>query len=73
MSNLPTEGLVIKADTIGALEAICKELTEKSIEVMKASVGPVSRHDIIETETIKNPYYRVLLSFNTQSFPMRQR
>ena len=36
---------------------------------MKASVGPVSRHDIIETGTIKNPYYRVLLSFNTAILP----
>jgi len=67
--QLSPEGLVIKADTIGALEAICKELTEKNIEVMKASVGPVSRHDIIETGTIKNPYYRVLLSFNTSILP----
>ena len=67
--ELSPEGLVIKADTIGALEAICKELTEKNIEVMKASVGPVSRHDIIETGTIKNPYYRVLLSFNTSILP----
>ncbi len=67
--QLSPEGLVIKADTIGALEAICKELTEKNIEVMKASVGPVSRHDIIGTGTIKNPYYRVLLSFNTTILP----
>ena len=67
--QLSPEGLVIKADTIGALEAICKELTEKNIEVMEASVGPVSRHDIIETGTIKNPYYRVLLSFNTSILP----
>jgi len=67
--ELSPEGLVIKADTIGALEAICKELKEKEIEVMKAGVGPVSRHDIIETGTIKNPYYRVLLSFNTAILP----
>ena len=67
--QLSPEGLVIKADTIGALEAICKELTEKEIEVMRAGVGAVSRHDIIETGTIKNPYYRVLLSFNTTILP----
>jgi len=67
--QLSPEGLVIKADTIGALEAICKELTGKEIEVMRAEVGAVSRHDIIETGTIKNPYYRVLLSFNTTILP----
>jgi translation initiation factor 5B len=67
--NLAEEGIIIKADTIGALEAICKELEGKGIGVMRAAVGPVSRHDLIETETIKNPVYRVLLSFNTPLLP----
>ena len=67
--NLADEGIVIKADTIGALEALCKELEGKGIGVMRAEVGPVSRHDLIDTETIKNPAFRVLLSFNTQILP----
>jgi translation initiation factor 5B len=67
--NLASDGLVIKADTIGALEALCKELEAKGFGVMRADVGPVSRHDLIETETIKNPYYRALLCFNTQILP----
>ena len=65
--NLAEEGIVIKADTIGALEALCKELNGKEIGVMRAEVGPVSRHDLIETETIKNPVFRILLSFNTRN------
>ena len=40
--NLAEEGIVIKADTIGALEALCKELNGKDIGVMRAEVGPVS-------------------------------
>ncbi|MDO8873803.1 MAG: translation initiation factor IF-2 [Methanoregula sp.] len=67
--NLVQEGIVIKADTIGALEALCKELEGKEIGVMRAEVGPVSRHDLIDTETIKNPVFRVLLSFNTPLLP----
>jgi translation initiation factor 5B len=67
--NLADDGLVIKADTIGALEALCKELEAKEIGVMRAEVGAVSRHDLIETETIKNPYYRALLCFNTPILP----
>jgi translation initiation factor 5B len=67
--NLTEEGLVIKADTIGALEALCKELEAKGIGVMRAEVGAVSRHDLIDTETIKNPYYRALLCFNTPILP----
>ncbi|MCX6688851.1 MAG: translation initiation factor IF-2 [Methanoregula sp.] len=67
--TLAEEGVVIKADTIGGLEALCKELDSKGIGVMRAEVGPVSRHDLINTETIKNPMYRVLLSFNTPLLP----
>ncbi len=67
--NLSDEGIAIKADTIGALEALCKELEGKDIGVMRAEVGPVSRLDLIETETVKNPMHRVLLSFNTPILP----
>ena len=67
--NLSEEGIGIKADTIGALEALCKELEGKEIGVMRAEVGPVSRLDLIETETIRNPMFRVLLCFNTPILP----
>jgi translation initiation factor 5B len=67
--HLSPEGLVIKADTIGALEALSKELENLNIGIMRAEVGPLSRHDVIESETIKNPYYRALLTFNTPVLP----
>jgi len=67
--KLSPDGLIIKADTIGALEALSKELESQEIGVMRAEVGPVSRHDIIEAETIKNPYYKALLCFNTPLLP----
>ena len=70
--TLSPEGLIIKADTIGALEALCKELTTAEIPVMRAEVGPVTRHDIIEAETIKTPYYRSIIAFNTQILPDAQ-
>jgi translation initiation factor 5B len=67
--NLSEDGIAIKADTIGALEALCKELEGKGISIMRAEVGPVSRLNLIETETVKNPAHRVLLSFNTPILP----
>jgi len=67
--NLSEEGIAIKADTIGALEALCKELEGKGISIMRAEVGAVSRLNLIETETVKNPTHRVLLSFNTPILP----
>ncbi|KQC04493.1 MAG: translation initiation factor IF-2 [Methanoculleus sp. SDB] len=67
--TLKDEGVYIKADTIGALEALSKELEANTIPVMRAEVGPVSRHDIIEVSTIKNPLYSAVLSFNTPILP----
>ncbi len=62
-------GIFIKADTIGALEALSKELQDHEIPIMRAEVGQVSRHDIIEIGTIKDPLHSVLLAFNTKILP----
>ncbi|MDD3621940.1 MAG: translation initiation factor IF-2 [Methanofollis sp.] len=67
--TLSDEGIFIKADTIGALEALAKELEGHGIKIMKAEVGPVSRHDLIEVDTIKDPLNAVLLAFNTPILP----
>ncbi|MFY9169370.1 MAG: translation initiation factor IF-2 [Candidatus Methanoculleus thermohydrogenotrophicum] len=62
-------GIIIRADTIGALEALSKELEGHQIPVMRAAVGPVTRHDIIEAGTIKDPLYSAILAFNTPVLP----
>jgi translation initiation factor 5B len=67
--KLSEEGIYIKADTIGGLEALSKELEGHNIPVMRAEVGPVSRHDIIEVSTIKDPLSSALLAFNTPLLP----
>lgn len=70
--TLSDEGLIIKADTIGALEALSKELESREIGVMRAAVGPVSRHDLVDAQTIKSPLYRAILAFNTPILPDAQ-
>ena len=67
--ELSETGIFIKADTIGALEALSKELSEHDIPVMQAEVGPVSRHDIIHVGTTRDPMHSVLLAFNTSILP----
>ena len=62
-------GIIIRADTIGALEALSKELEGHQIQVMRAAVGPVTRHDVIEAGTIKDPLYSAILAFNTPILP----
>ncbi|MDH7594085.1 MAG: translation initiation factor IF-2 [Methanomicrobiales archaeon] len=70
--KLSEHGIMIKADTIGALEALSKELDMKGIGVLRAGVGPVSRHDLVEVQTIQNPLESVILCFNTSVLPDAQ-
>ena len=41
------EGVILKSDTIGSLEALVGELKAKNIAIHFADVGPISRRDVI--------------------------
>lgn len=64
--SVEKEGIIIKADTIGGLEALHKLLKEKNIPIRKAEIGPITKKDIVDAEAIyeKNPFYAVILGFN---------
>ncbi|AAR39338.1 NEQ498 [Nanoarchaeum equitans Kin4-M] len=58
------EGLVVKADTLGTLEAIVNILKSKGIKVSKAGIGEITKEDIIKAQSQKDEKYRVILAFN---------
>lgn len=62
-------GISVRADTIGALEALSKELEEKKIPIMSAEVGPLSRRDLIEINVIKEELFKSVLLFNVPMLP----
>ena len=62
-------GVIIKADTIGALEALAGELGRNEVPVSIANLGDVSRRDVVEAETISDPLYSVVLGFNVDVLP----
>jgi translation initiation factor 5B len=49
------EGFLLKADTLGSLEALIKTMREKGIKVRKAQVGTVTKSDVSEIRTLKEP------------------
>lgn len=63
------EGVILKADTIGSLEALVGELKAKSIPIHMADVGPVSRRDVIRANSIKDPLFSAILAFNVDILP----
>lgn len=60
------EGVVLKADTLGSLEAIIKLLKDEKVPVSKAGIGAVVKKDVVDASGIrnKNRYYGIILSFN---------
>ncbi len=73
--NIPTSesGVVIKADTIGGLEALSFLLLENNIPVFSARIGPISKKDIADAEAQKsrNEELGCIISFNLPNFSER--
>jgi len=63
------EGVILKADTIGSLEALVGELKAKNIPIHTADVGPISRRDVIRASMIKDRLLSVILGFNIDILP----
>lgn len=60
------EGVTIKADAIGSLEALAFEAKAAGIPIRKYGVGEISRRDIVETAAYGDQFNKVILGFNTE-------
>ncbi|GGK68381.1 MULTISPECIES: translation initiation factor IF-2 [Haloarcula] len=60
------EGVVIKADTLGSLEALSSTLEEEEIPVMRAEVGAVAPRDVRVAETAGEPTNQAILAFSVE-------
>jgi translation initiation factor 5B len=58
------EGIVVKADTLGSLEAIVSALEEAEIPVMRAEVGDVAPRDVSVATTAGEDKHQTILAFN---------
>jgi translation initiation factor 5B len=57
------EGIYVKADSLGSLEAILYLLREKKIKVIKAGIGSITKKDIYGAKALPE-INRVILGFN---------
>jgi len=60
------EGVVVKADTLGSLEALTNLLKSSSIKVKKASIGNISKKDITDASAEEDKLNKVILGFNVK-------
>jgi len=63
--DLDEEGVTIKADTVGGLEALAKELKELDLPIRHATIGKVNRRDVRSAENAKEPLHRIIMAFAT--------
>jgi translation initiation factor aIF-2/yIF-2 len=62
--KLEPEGIVVKADTVGSLEALVYELSRINTPIKKAEVGPVSKRDFTDAKTNNKIENRIIVAFN---------
>ncbi|MCW4018108.1 MAG: translation initiation factor IF-2 [Candidatus Bathyarchaeota archaeon] len=65
------EGIILKADTLGSLEAIAEMLRQNDVQIRIADVGDVSKRDIIEASAVRShdPLQGVILAFGVKILP----
>ena len=65
------EGIVLRCDALGSLEAIVGMLQEKDVPIRIGDIGPVNRRDVVEAATVKKKdiYAGVILAFGVKVLP----
>ena len=67
--DLSQEGITIKADALGSLEAFAYEIRQKDIKIRSAQIGDISKKDLINVSTINNRMDRIIAGFNVGIMP----
>jgi len=65
------DGVILKTDALGSLEAIADSLKRNEVPIKVADVGDVSKRDVTEAAIVKErePLHGVILAFNVKVLP----
>jgi translation initiation factor 5B len=65
------DGIILKTDTLGSLEAIAEILKQYDVQIRIADVGDVSKRDVVEASVVKTnePLSGVVLAFGVKILP----
>tara|TARA_Y100000034_G_scaffold128905_1_gene184390 strand:+ start:454 stop:2199 length:1746 start_codon:yes stop_codon:yes gene_type:complete len=67
--NLDKSGIIVKADSLGSLEALITLLKQANIKIVKAGIGPINKKDIISAKANLeiNTLDALILGFNVST------
>lgn len=65
------EGVIVKADTLGSLEAMAEILKANNVQIRIADIGDISKRDVIEASVVKTrePLVGAVLAFGVKTLP----
>ncbi len=67
--ELSQEGINVKADSLGSLEAVCYEIIKAGVKIRSAQIGDISKKDLINASTINETMDRIVVGFNVGMMP----
>lgn len=64
-------GVLVKAGSIGGLEALLKMLEDRAIPVRLADIGDISKAEIVEAQSVaeRDPYLGAIIGFDVRVLP----
>jgi translation initiation factor 5B len=64
-------GVIVKAGSIGGLEALLRMLEERGVPVRQADIGEISKNDIVDAQVVgeHDPYLGAILGFDSRVLP----
>jgi translation initiation factor 5B len=64
--SVDKNGIVLKADAIGSLEALSRLLSNEGVKISKKGIGNVTKRDVLDAFSMRaiDPYGAVILAFN---------
>jgi translation initiation factor 5B len=65
------DGVIVKADTLGSLEAMAEILKANNVQVRSADIGDISKREVIEASVVKQrqPLVGAILAFGVKTLP----
>ena len=66
--NTDSNGIILRCDTIGSIEAISEMLKKENIPIRSADIGQISRRDVMTASAVKEKdrYLGIILGFNVK-------
>ncbi|HEX5519615.1 MAG TPA: translation initiation factor IF-2 [Candidatus Nitrosocosmicus sp.] len=66
--NTDSNGIILRCDTIGSIEAISEMLKKEKIPIRSADIGQISRRDVMTAAAVKDKdrYLGIILGFNVK-------